>query len=97
MRLPTKTVYRGYSCAFGETSNDSGVYGGEYIHAVIETAKALIKNEKSKKQDEEKCSIYAYPFVHALAKPIVIDKSIGTQNPLYMGPKTWQPPFCVIP
>lgn len=97
MQLPTNTVYRGYSCVFGETSNDSGVYGGEYIHAIIETAKTLIKKEKSKKQDEEKYPIYAYPFVHALAKPIVINKTIGTQNPIYIGPKTWQPPFCVIP
>ena len=31
---------------------------------------------------------YAYPFVHALVKPIVINKTIGTQNPIYIGPKT---------
>lgn len=97
MLLPPRAVYRGYSCAFGETSNDSGVYGGEYIHAIIETAKNLIKTENSKKQGEERFPIYAYSFVHALAKPVVIRKTSGTQTPVYMGPKTWQPPFCVIP
>lgn len=97
MFLPANTVYRGYSCAFGETSSDSGVYGGEYIHAVIEAAKLCISNEKSKKAGEQRFSIYAYPFVHALAKTAVVRKSLGTQTPVYVGPKTWQPPFCVIP
>jgi len=95
--LPAKTIYCGLSCMFGETSNDSGVYGGEYIHAVIEKAMECIAFEKGKGNGEERTSTYAYPFVHSLAKPIVVAKTSGTQTPVYRGPKTWQPPFCVIP
>ena len=97
MLLPSDTVYIGYSCAFNQTSSDSGIYGGEYIHAVIESAKQCIVHEKSKKVGEQRFAIYAYPFVHSMAKQVVIKKSLGKQTPVYVGPKTWQPPFCVIP
>lgn len=95
--LPANTIYSGLSCMFGETSRDSGVYGGEYIHAVIEKAKECIAFEKSKGNSEERITTYAYSFVHSLASPIVLAKTSGTQTPVYRGPKTWQPPFCVIP
>lgn len=95
--LPASTIYSGLSCMFGETSRDSGVYGGEYIHAVIEKAKECIAFEKSKGNSEERITTYAYSFVHSLASPIVLAKTSGTQTPVYRGPKTWQPPFCVIP
>lgn len=95
--LPANTIYCGLSCMFGETSKDSGVYGGEYIHAIIEKAKECIAFEKSKIISEDRIFTYAYPFVHSLAKPIVLAKTSRTQTPIYSGPKTWQPPFCVIP
>lgn len=97
MMLPPNTVYRGYSCAFGETSSDSGIYGGEYIHAVLESAKICIDHEKNKKQGDQRFSIYSYPFVHTMARQEVTKITLGTQSPVYVGPKTWQPPFCVIP
>ena len=97
MLLPFNTVYRGYSCAFGETSSDSGVYGGEYIHAIVETARECIRNEKKKKPEELHFATYSYPFVHSLAKQTVVKVTLGKQTPVYVGPKTWQPPFCVIP
>lgn len=95
--LPLGTVYIGFSCAFGETSNDSGIYGGEYIHAVISVAESCISHEKSKGAGEERFSTYAYPFIHSLARQVVINKTQGVQTPRYVGPKTCQPPFCVIP
>lgn len=95
--LPPNTIYKGYSCAFGETSSDSGIYGGEYVHAIVETAKECIAIEKNKKAGEERFSVLAYPLIHTFAKRMVVAKSQGTQNPVYAGPKTWQPPFCVIP
>lgn len=95
--LPLGTVYKGFSCTFGETSSDSGVYGGEYIHAVIDAAYRCINHEKSKVSGDERFELYAYPLVHSLAKQVVVNKTQGTQNPVYAGPKTWQPPFCVIP
>lgn len=95
--LPLNTVYIGYSCAFGETSSDSGIYGGEYIHAIIESAKECIMHEKKKKTSEPRFTIYSYPFVHTIAKQTVLKKTFGKQTPIYVGPKTWQPPFCVIP
>ncbi len=95
--LPSNTIFKGYSCAFGETSSDSGIYGGEYIHAIVETAKKYIALEKAKKVGVERTPVLAYPLIHSVAKQIVVAKSHGTQNPVYTGPKTWQPPFCVIP
>ena len=90
------SVYKGLSCAFGETSSDSGRYGGEYTHALLEAAKQCIVMEKSKTNNEEKNPIYSYPFVHSLARQTVIVKTQETQRPVFEGPKTWQPPFCVI-
>lgn len=95
--LPTNTIYKGFSCALGETSSDSGIYGGEYIHAIVETAKECIAIEKNKKAGKERFPIFSYPLIHTLAKQKVVAKTHGTQNPVYAGPKTWQPPFCVIP
>lgn len=95
--LPLNTIFKGFSCAFGETSSDSGIYGGEYIHAIVETAKNYIALEKSKKAGEERFPVLAYPLIHAVAKQTVVAKSQGAQNPVYAGPKSWQPPFCVIP
>ena len=95
--LPLNTIYKGLSCAFGETSHDGGIYGGEYIHAIVETAKRCIALEKSKKYKEERYPVLSYPLIHSIAKQIVVNKSQRTQNPVYSGPKTWQPPFCVIP
>lgn len=97
MALPTNSIYRGHSCLFRETSTDSGVYGGEYIHAIIESAKRCIDMEKGKQPNETKCQIYSYPFIHSLARQTVINKTAGTQHPVYIGPKSMQPPFCVIP
>lgn len=95
MKLPLNTVYIGFSCKFGETSNDNSLYGGVYIHAILNIAKRCIK--KIQEDKYRKPIMLSYSYIHDSAKGIVSTKTFGKQNPIYVCPKTNQPPFCVIP
>ena len=47
------------------------------------------------KNDYDK--VISYPYVHYLAANAVNTRPNNNQTPTYKGPKSFQPPFCVIP
>ena len=97
--IPQGSVFIGQACSPGQSSVDGGLaMGGVYTNAVIQTAKRLISIEQAKKMaknDYDK--VISYPYVHYLAANAVNTRPNNNQTPTYRGPKSFQPPFCVIP
>lgn len=97
--IPKGSVFIGQACSPGQSSVDGGLaMGGVYTNAVIKTAKKLITTEKAKKTAGNNYEqVIAYSYVHYFASNAVNTRPNNSQTPTYRGPKSFQPPFCVIP
>ena len=98
-KLPEGSVFIGQACSPGQSSMDGGiVIGGVYTNALLQTAKKLVTIQKAKQMaGAEYEKVISYPYIHYMASEAVNTRPNNSQNPTYKGPRSYQPPFCVIP
>lgn len=99
VKLPEGSIFLGQACSPGQSSMDGGIAaGGVYTNALLQTAKKMITIQQSKKMaGNEYENIISFPYIHYLASEAVNTRPNNSQTPTYKGPRSYQPPFCVIP
>lgn len=99
--VPLNTITKGYASSFTEYANEyEDGTGGYYSQALIESAKAEIKDAIIRRQTHPNkftTDIASFSWIYAQAKQRVVELTNGKQNPVLVSPRTNQLPFYVVP
>lgn len=89
-KLPHGMFVTASSVSPGEEAAEDDIYGGYYIHSLLQSAKDIILNE------EFQNGVYGIGYIHSLASEEVEQLSKGKQTPYLKGyTRSSQPPFIV--
>ena len=89
-KLPKGMFVTASSVSPGEEAFEDDIYGGYYIHSLLQSAKNIIQDE------EFPNGVYGIGYIHSLASDELEQLSKGKQTPYLRGyTRSSQPPFIV--